>query len=212
MKLTKVILNLFFFIFIIYGTSNGQTKYIVETTADFQFSPAVLDITVGDTVEWRNTSLGLHNVIADDNSFTSGQASTDPWVYTHVFTTVQVAQYYCSVHGAPGLTGMSGKINVSAPTAVNEKGSVPGSYYLKQNFPNPFNPSTNIEFSIPQAGFTELIIYNSIGSKVSRIVAKYLEGGVYTVEWNAANLSSGIYFYRLNSGKFTDTKKLLLLK
>jgi photosystem II stability/assembly factor-like uncharacterized protein len=89
---------------------------------------------------------------------------------------------------------------------------VPSEFNLSQNYPNPFNPATTINYSIPNAGQVKLIIYNAIGIKVADIVNEYKPAGNYSVKFNASNLASGIYFYRIESGHFSQIKKMILLK
>lgn len=91
-------------------------------------------------------------------------------------------------------------------------GSTPIAYSLDQNFPNPFNPSTKITYSIPAEGFVSLDVYNSIGQKVASLVNESKTAGTYTVNFDASDLTSGIYFYKISSGSFTETKKMILLK
>jgi hypothetical protein len=83
---------------------------------------------------------------------------------------------------------------------------------LKQNYPNPFNPSTMIKFQIPKSNFVTLEIYNLLGQRVSTLVNDKMNAGMHAVEWNAAGLASGVYLYRLQAGKYTETKKLILLR
>jgi hypothetical protein len=90
--------------------------------------------------------------------------------------------------------------------------SIPDRYELQQNYPNPFNPSTKIEYAIPEEGFVNLTVYNLIGQVVEEIVNEYKRAGYYDVTFNANNLSSGFYIYRITSGKFNTTKKMLLIK
>lgn len=85
-------------------------------------------------------------------------------------------------------------------------------YSLAQNFPNPFNPITTINYSIAKEGNVKLSIYNVIGSKVATIVDEYKPAGSYSVQFNGVNLASGIYLYRLESGDFNEARKLILLK
>ncbi|MCK6462826.1 MAG: T9SS type A sorting domain-containing protein [Candidatus Pacebacteria bacterium] len=89
---------------------------------------------------------------------------------------------------------------------------LPATYFLNQNYPNPFNSITTIEFSIPQTGFTTLTIFNALGQKVETLIADHLEADSYSIRWNASGLTSGIYFYRLQSNNFTDSKKLVLVQ
>ena len=92
------------------------------------------------------------------------------------------------------------------------KTSVPIKYELKQNYPNPFNPSTCFSFSVGTYGYTSLRVYDVLGREVAVIFSKIIPAGSYTKQWNAEGLSSGIYFYRLQAGSFTDTKKFVLLR
>ncbi len=85
-------------------------------------------------------------------------------------------------------------------------------YSLNQNYPNPFNPSTNIQFSLPQSSFVTLEVFNLISESVGVLVSEELNAGTYNYSWNAKALPSGIYFYKLQAGNFTQTKKMILLK
>jgi len=84
--------------------------------------------------------------------------------------------------------------------------------YLSYNYPNPFNPNTTINYGITQSGNVELCVYNSLGQKVVSLVSQYQPAGNYTINFNAAGLSSGIYFYKISTQNFTQTKKMLFLK
>jgi Secretion system C-terminal sorting domain len=97
-------------------------------------------------------------------------------------------------------------------TNVDEGNIIPDKFVLQQNYPNPFNPSTTISYSIPQSNLVQLNVYDILGSKIAVLVNKEQSVGNYKVEFNASNLTSGIYFYRLQSGNFADTKKLILLR
>ena len=85
-------------------------------------------------------------------------------------------------------------------------------FSLSQNYPNPFNPSTIINFTIPNSGKVTLKIYDVIGEEVTTLVDEELNPGIYNREWKASSFSSGIYFYRLQSGDFIETKKMCLIK
>ena len=94
----------------------------------------------------------------------------------------------------------------------NISGNTPGGYSLHQNYPNPFNPSTNISFDIPKSSFVELKVYDITGKLISTLVNETLSPGSYNFSWDAASLSSGVYFYILKSESYVSTKKMLLLK
>jgi len=91
-------------------------------------------------------------------------------------------------------------------------GEIVTNYELQQNYPNPFNPSTNIQFSVPQSSYVTLEVYNLVGERVGILVSEQLSAGTYNYDWNASNLTSGIYFYRLQAADFVETKKMMLLK
>ena len=96
--------------------------------------------------------------------------------------------------------------------SISDDAPIASSYQLGQNYPNPFNPTTHIRFNIPETGNTKLTVYNMMGEAVANLVNGVVSAGGHTVSWNAANMPTGVYFYRLESGNFTQTKKLLLVK
>ncbi len=89
---------------------------------------------------------------------------------------------------------------------------IPNQYNLSQNYPNPFNPSTNIDFEIPQSGFVSIKLYDMTGKEVATLVNDFKPAGYYSINYSSGNISSGIYFYTLTSGKFVSTKKLNVIK
>jgi subtilisin-like proprotein convertase family protein len=104
-------------------------------------------------------------------------------------------------------------IKYSTPIAVkNENNQLPDKFVLYQNYPNPFNPVTVIKYSIPKANYVSLAIYDILGREIKTLVNEYRQAGTYTINWDASNYPSGIYFYRLNTKNFTDTKKMVLIK
>ena len=88
----------------------------------------------------------------------------------------------------------------------------PQNYSLKQNYPNPFNPSSKLEFGIPELGFVSLKVYDALGKEVRILVNEIKPTGYYTVEFDGSDLPSGVYFYRLEAGEFSETKRMVLLK
>jgi len=208
----KLIVSIFSLIIILFlsGSSFSQTTHDV-TVQNFSFSPGELTITVGDVVRWTNV-LGTHNVTADDNSFTSGPAAPAPWEFTHTFTTVGLHPYYCEPHGAPGGSGMAGVVIVQNPVSVNDEKLMADKFELMQNFPNPFNPSTNIKFRISDHGFVTLKVFNILGDEVASLVNEEKSAGAYNINFDATGLSSGLYLYKLQSGSFVETKKMILIK
>jgi hypothetical protein len=97
-------------------------------------------------------------------------------------------------------------------TDVKAESSLPTEFNLSQNHPNPFNPQTVIRFQLPVSGMVNLIVYNTLGEKVAEIINKEMEAGYHSVNFNAANLPSGIYFYELKCGEFSSVKKMMLMR
>ncbi len=95
---------------------------------------------------------------------------------------------------------------------VDRKNEVPVSFNLFQNYPNPFNPVTNISFQIPTYSFVKLRLYDILGNEISSLVEERKSPGVYTVQFNSIKLSGGIYFYRLDSEQFSETKSFIIIK
>ena len=108
-------------------------------------------------------------------------------------------------------------------TEVESAGRLPSFFRLEQNYPNPFNPSTTIKFELPQSSDVRLTVFDLLGREVTVLVSEKSEAGYHSVEFNASNLSSGVYFYRLHArqspkdvggqaGDFVQTRKLLLIR
>ena len=92
------------------------------------------------------------------------------------------------------------------------KVTLPDKFELNQNFPNPFNPSTVISFSIPSEVKVILKVYNILGEEVQTLVNEVLKPGVHNIDFNASHLASGVYFYRIDAGNYTSLKKMILMK
>jgi len=102
--------------------------------------------------------------------------------------------------------------NDSLLVGINEKGAMVYTYELNQNYPNPFNPSTLITYSLKDPGNVTLKLYNALGQEVVILVNQFMEAGNHTALLNANSLSSGVYFYKIETGSFTSIKKMILLK
>jgi len=142
---------------------------------------------IDDFGNYRWHALWLEDLSPGVSLFGQGDSSMNPWIY-----------------GTDTLRYIS--------VAVKGEKGIPTEFTLSENFPNPFNPVTIIEYSLPVSGDVTLIIYNILGEEVARLVDGFQQAAEYNTTWNASNVSSGIYFYRLHSGDFTKTKKMVLLK
>jgi hypothetical protein len=104
-------------------------------------------------------------------------------------------------------------LTIDAYTGMkNENTGVPKSYSLSQNFPNPFNPVTKINFEIPKQVYVELKIYDILGREIRTLVNEIKTAGSYSVDFNASELASGVYFYKLIANDFSNVKRMMLIK
>ena len=150
-------------------------------------------------------------------------ANNSPCIGTGIDSTeIGGVWYYCP------LTDLDGNPRPNPPGTMPDMGAyengpavgveednlatIPASYYISQNFPNPFNPSTKIKYSIPQSSNVVIKVFDILGSEIETLVNEEKPSGTYVITWYAENLPSGIYFYRLQAGSFIETKKMILIK
>ena len=124
--------------------------------------------------------------------------------------------------GVFAYVSMGGVLNSGCPvlqtnksivvTGVGNSGEILDGFNLSQNYPNPFNPVTNIKFTVPKDGQVTLKVYDMIGNEVAVVCDSYLQKGAYNGGFDGTNFASGVYFYRLTAGEYTDTKKMTLVK
>jgi len=151
--------------------------------------------------------------------FIANYHPTTSWQYpTNLNIRITGVGFYDFLHGQTGIPPNGREIHpiltMSVLTPVQPgTNQIPAAYKLYQNYPNPFNPSTNISFDIPKAGNVRLIVYDMIGREAARLVNnEFRQAGNYVFDFNASNLSSGIYFYRLETEGFNESKKMMLIK
>ena len=118
----------------------------------------------------------------------------------------------CLTGWSVGATGTVVKLN-GVPLAINDPSvNIPDNYRLEQNYPNPFNPTTKITFALPVAGNVELKVFDLLGREVATLVNSDLSAGIHSIPFDASSMASGVYIYKLSSGTFTDSKKMVLIK
>ncbi|HMQ98913.1 MAG TPA: T9SS type A sorting domain-containing protein [Ignavibacteria bacterium] len=120
----------------------------------------------------------------------------------------------CVVVWSPnlGAGALCSRLICSTVGIQNNGNGVPSEFSLKQNYPNPFNPVTNIKFSIPRSSFVKITVFDITGKEIAKIVNENMNAGTYTVDFNASNLATGVYLYRIDAEGFTDVKKMMLIK
>ena len=156
------------------------------------------------------------------NSFIAGHGTTlEPHTYIYTDPTVTSGVWYYRLEqidlNAKKSFGYEIKVDVGALN-VREK-VIPTEYVLKQNFPNPFNPTTSVSFDIPSESRVTLKVYNTLGQEIAILAEGVRSSGTYTSVWNPGTVTSGMYFYKLEatslanpSRSFTQVKKMLLIK
>jgi PKD repeat protein len=167
------------------------------------------------TVTFKNNSFeGVQSYFWE---FGDGQTSTEKNP-VHIYQNQGVYSVTLTVTGPAGSSSEK-KINLiraGEPSSVNDGSQYPQNFVLYQNHPNPFNPSTTIKFGLPEESEVTLKIFNILGEEIITLVNETLKAGSHLVQWNAGNLSSGIYIYQLSAingvSKFADSKILLLIK
>jgi parallel beta-helix repeat protein len=187
------------------------TGAVANGTTILNWKTATEVNTYGFDIEKKES--GSATAVWSKIGFVAGSGTTNaPHNYTFTDPSAAVAafSYRLKQIDTDGQFTYSKEIQMSV-TAVTPK-DLPVEFALGQNYPNPFNPSTLIQYSVAAAGPVRLTVYDITGREVATLVNGQMEPGRYSVQWNAKNFASGVYIYRLNAGKFTSVKKLLLQK
>jgi hypothetical protein len=168
----------------------GDTSQLTATVAPSDANAKTVTWTSSKTAVATVSSTGLVTGIA------AGSA-------TITVTTQNIGKTATCVIIVPKTT------NVELPSDIRK---LPNRFMLQQNYPNPFNPSTAISFDLPKKSFVSLKVFDALGRETASILSEEISAGSYTQQWNANGLPSGVYFYRLKAGAFTQTRKLVLLR
>jgi hypothetical protein len=182
------------------------------------FSSTGLSVTFGDTLQGSpyteeypdhlfpiagsSTSSAIYG-----NALVAGVSSSNTFLLGIPFETIHTKSNRDAL-----MTQVLNSLGITTSVIQKEEQTIPAAFSLEQNYPNPFNPTTNIRFSITEKGSVSLRIFDVLGKEIATILNDELNAGTYSVSWNASGFSSGVYFYRLQTKDFSDTKKLLLTK
>jgi hypothetical protein len=182
------------------GTGNGPSVRWIDAIT-----------TGGTTTYYAATSTGLYST-SNLNGNSTIWAQEGPSTIGNVVCPMVAARssdglVVVATHGAGVFSANQTVVGVESNPV-----SIPNSFSLSQNYPNPFNPSTKINFSLPSPNNVKITLYDMAGKKVAEILNQELAGGSHTVNFNAANLASGTYIYRIQAGNFVEAKKMVLLK
>ena len=181
----------------------------------FDNTDPAIDVYVVAILDRENSRSGFHIIRTDGNGdyrfeqlleggwkvgiYKQGYDSTPPMRYESLFPGIEVINADFVLSTSTAITGD----NISLTPTI---------FLLAQNYPNPFNPKTSIEYSLPEAVKVKVDVHNTLGQVVEVLVDRDQEAGYHKVIWDASDMASGIYFYRLTTGDFTATKRMVLMK
>lgn len=184
-------------------------------------------LSADNTTTWTQTSLNDDDVLAlavSGNNIFAGAAfgvyvSNDNganWAQRNEGLSNHDVRAFCKINNyifaGTGGGGVSRRLLSELTDIIHVSNEIPGIFSLSQNYPNPFNPETHLRFGISETGFVSLKIYSAMGKDVQTLVNEKLSPGIYEVEFNGSGLTSGVYFYKIESGKFSEVKRMLLIK
>lgn len=242
MNKRSLLLYLVFILFIPFIQSSAQDIEVVLGDTTVYGSPGVLELVLYmDIINISSTNQTVflvrteNNLPADWTTSLCFGVNCYPPMVDSVSTTDPVLPgdtIEASVHFYPDLTtpgtgnvqvqigtehnpALRTTVNLLAstePSAVNEEEFNPYSFKLMQNYPNPFNPTTLISYTIPQRSEVNIKVYNITGQEVADLVNEVKDPGTYKAEFDAGNLSSGIYFYKITAGRYSAVRKMMLIK
>jgi N-acetylneuraminic acid mutarotase len=196
------------------------TKSGIMPTARYNLTACLLDSNIYTIGGWLHSDFGpIYDKVEVYNPETDEWKTERPLPVTRAVNASLVLDGKIYVYGGSStnhpLIGTSDIYEFTQPLVPVEFTSfteVPKEVTLSQNYPNPFNPSTKINWQSPVIGRQTLKVYNVLGKEVATLIDEYKQAGKYETEFNAANLPSGVYFYRLRAGDFIETKKMILLR
>ncbi len=183
-------------------TTNFKALYVTKATSNYNFSKPYKFTPDTPLMDWSYPSISTRNEKTPQNIFANVCALRDsiPGTYVNANGNGQsLANLYYIRLSTSHIVGIS-----SSETATE--------FSLDQNYPNPFNPVTNIKYQIPKDGYVKLAIYDLLGREVDVLISQKQTSGKYEEVWNASRFSSGVYFYKLTTNEFTETKRMLLIK
>ncbi|UCC44112.1 MAG: T9SS type A sorting domain-containing protein [Candidatus Zixiibacteriota bacterium] len=160
-----------------------------------------------------HTWLSTAQMVADVQDWNDNPASNYGWLLTAAGVDSQTVVWFDSRESAEPSSRPLLTVFCTPPVSVDEENSqLPGTPGLSQNYPNPFNPTTIIEYSVPRSSHVQIEVFNVLGHRVITLVDGWVQAGHHTIEWDGADVASGVYLYRFRTGDYIETRKLMLLK
>lgn len=212
-----------------YHRQEGNKVFAFNSSSEQEFLLFDFYANVGDTIStypnYSSVGLVIVRVKNVDTIFGGSRrhwefyhdvvaASADDEIRLEVTDTLGIT-LFSNAEGPGGFISgarINGNSYGTITSSISESPSVITKFHLAPAFPNPFNPSTTISYEVPSRSDVKLVIYNVLGQEVATVVDEQKQAGRYSLEWNASNVPSGVYFYRLQAGSFVETKKLVLIR
>jgi hypothetical protein len=167
-----------------------------------------LSVSVLGSYTWGSTTA----MVSDVQQWFDNPSSNFGWMLVGQETAPHLTKRFDSKELVDSTLRPTLTVTYTPLATVHNGSTAPTTFSLLQNFPNPFNPSTTIQFTLPKSGHVELKIYNMLGQEVATLVNEQRVAGTYSAQWNANSVASGVYFYRLISGEHTSMQKMILAK
>jgi len=198
-------------------TNSGTSAYLIDGVANpslvfMRDSTYIFHVNAPGHPFWIKTVQSTGTGNAYNNGVTGNGVQQGDLVFTVPSDAPDQLYYNCEFH-----VNMTGGITVNTVVSVNETDPLPQTFSLQQNFPNPFNPVTTIQYRVPGRTQVELAIYDLTGKKLKTLVNTTQESGIKTITWDGKDnrgqtVAAGVYVYRLQAGDYVETKKMVLLK
>lgn len=193
----------------IYRTSNGGDNW-AAVSSGVTSELFEVDFSASGTLNsWYIAGAGGRILRSTDNGVTWGLLTSG--IGTSMYTVSVINRDTVFMTGANGIILRSYNGSVLTSVTGNEN-NTPEKFMLAQNFPNPFNPTTDVEFRVANFGFVTLKVYNSQGKEIRALINENLNAGSYSIKFDGSGLQSGVYFYKLEAGEFSETRKMVLVK
>lgn len=202
------------------GKLNPRLEFAIKFATEPDYDYARIQISTNGGTSWTNLSGRYTKTFSGQPSYIGLMY----WRYEQINlshyigqTNVKFRFTYYTDNGVPGDGIYIDDFRIvdyrDTPTAISKlESEIPQKYQLYQNYPNPFNPFTTIKFDIPLDSYVKLEIYDVLGRKIESSIDSYLKAGTYTYSFNSENLASGIYFYRIKAGSYSEIKKMIIQK
>ncbi len=193
--------------------TNGYRAYVKMSVRNTGLRAAARDVEVEILTEDK-TVLNIVNARQRFGEIAAGGVGESPntcYIITNSNSLIDTINFKINIYSYGTLCWQDSTVSMIVGLENSER-AIPKEFTLHQNYPNPFNPTTTIEFSLPKASNVTLKIFNILGEELAMLVSDRLAAGTYQYEWDASNLASGVYLYRLQASDFVETKKMVLMR